>query len=104
MRKYAFVIAVISIALITGISFAQTPRNATPQSDGCTDFTNIGAVGNDITGVPGYLKLVSGTGRTWYIYVDTMGMLRIASDVAVGGTASPIITSWGTIGARVGGQ
>ena len=103
MRKLGLAVSVISIILLmVSPSFAQTPRNPLP-SEGKSTFTNIAVVGlnKDGTsavvnpGVPGYIEMTSTAGDVFYIYIDNDGVLRIASDAAVGLGASHNIVSWG---------
>ena len=107
MRKIGCM--VLAILLMVSVSHA-TPRENT-RAEGKTGFTNIAVVGNDITGVPGYIEFVhtgtSGTTLRWYVFVDSIGSLRIASSTQVGTTAAagaPQLTDWGTAGTEVGSQ
>lgn len=95
MRKICFLVLVLAVILMVGISYAQSPRQPT-SSEGKTTFTNIAVTGLDATNVPGYIEMMSADGSTrYYLYVDSNGNLRIASEIAVGRpNASPSTVSW----------
>ena len=112
MRKR---LALVSLAILLMVSFcfAQEPRQPT-SSLGKTTVTNIAVVGinndgDDATinpGTPGYIEMTSCAGNVYYLYIDYDGLLRIASEEAVGHLASPATVSWGgaTSGVVVGIQ
>ena len=111
MRKL-LVIAVSITLLMVGISVAQQPRdyadsrdniNVLP-SEGLSVFTNVGVTGVDVDGVPGYIMMLSSSGKIFYLYIDSRGFLMIASGATVGTTASPNTTTWSNAGERVGSQ
>ena len=110
MRKICAVTICI-VLLMVSFSFAQTPRQPT-SSEGKTTFTNIAVVGlNDNgadglvdTGLPGYIEMTSTKGDVFYLYIGYDGDLRIASEVAVGLSASPSVLGWGDASAPVVGN
>jgi hypothetical protein len=109
MRKIRY-LAIVSLVLLMAIPlFAQSPRQHT-SSEGKSGFGNIAVRGLNATGVPGYIEFSDGDGDIFYLYVDINGVLRIASEPAVGFGASPATTSWsrtgtsGEVGIVVGGQ
>lgn len=102
MRKICFTLFVLSVILLmVSHSFAQGPRGAT-SSEGKTGFTNIavtgladdGTDGFVDTGVPGYIEMTSTKGDIFYLFIDYDGVLRLASELAVGYNASPSIVGW----------
>ena len=100
MKRICLGFLAISIFLLmVAPIFAQTPRQPT-SSEGKSTFTNIAITGLDATGVPGYIEMVSTTGDRWYLYVDGAGVLRIASEPAVGFAASPQTTNWSRTSTR----
>lgn len=113
MRKFCFLILVVStILLMVSFSLAQTPREG-KSSEGKTTFTNIAVVGLDKSGttgiinpgLPGYIEMINTAGNVFYLYIGYDGKLHIASEQAVGTGASPSIVSWGDgSGAVVGAQ
>ena len=118
MKKICTFILVASlILLISSLAMAidpeagSVPRGATATYDGETVVTNIAATGKDVPGVPGYLKLygLSSDETTvipYYVWVDSTGDLRIASESTMTTYASfPDVNSWSTsMGSVVGGQ
>lgn len=114
MRKYCFLIVASIILLMVGLSFAQTPRrNAASDdgsnteyrpSEGLTMFTNLGVTGLDVDGVPGYIEMISSSGKIFYLYIDDLDILRIASPSQVGLIASPNTTDWNNAGESIGRQ
>ena len=100
----------LAISLMATLSYA-APREGQSKS-GLTNVTNIGVVGEDVAGVPGYIEFVtediSGKEMRWLMYVTSDGVVYVASSATVE-TASPTRdTNWigtGTpIGTKVGGQ
>jgi len=93
MRKYCIVAMLVgSMLLMAG--FVLAGERETNNSEGKTVFTNIAIVGNDVSGVPGYIEMMSNatTAKRFYLYVDSTHHLRMASDPAVGYGASPTCT------------
>ena len=97
---------------MVGLSFAQGSRDGT-SSEGKTTFTNISVRGlsnngtNQTTspGTPSYIEMTNAYGKVFYLWVDSTGTLRIASEVAVGYRASPATVNWrNASGQRVGNQ
>lgn len=94
-------LGVVVALLMAPLCFAQTPRQPT-SSEGKTTFTNIAVTGlnNDGSdglvdpGTPGYIEMISTTGRTFYLYIDAGDMLRMSSGVGVGFSASPATIGW----------
>lgn len=112
MRKYIALVLVL-VVLMVSYALAQTPRdnadvrdlgNVYPKSEGLTTFTNVAVTGLDATGVPGYIEMISSSGRIFYLYVDDGGWLRIASPALVATSASPNVTDWNNLGDKVGSQ
>lgn len=113
MRKLCFLFLVSSIILLAiAPLFAQGSRDGTP-SEGKTTFTNIAVVGlnNDgtngstLTGTPSYIEMINGKGTRYYLFVDSLGALRIGSDTKVGYLASPAMVGWSDAsGTVVGAQ
>lgn len=103
MRKYA-VLVICIILLTVGVAFAQTPREPEQVDTNASVFTNIVVTGNDKVGVPGYIGLRSNASNnaTWYLYVNNVGELFIASRTIV--SASDTITTWQSKGTKVGSQ
>jgi len=95
----SMVLLMVSFSLV----LAQTPRQPT-SSEGKTTFTNIAVVGLDVSGVPGYIEMVSSAGETYYLYIDDTGNLNVASAQTVGSGASPQTTDWNNYGTTVGEQ
>lgn len=109
MRKLSVSLLLICVFLLMAkVSLAQSPRQPT-SSEGKTTFTNIAIVGlnndgtNDITahGTPAYIEMTSAKGDIFYLYIDYNGILRIASEVAVGYGASPATVSWASAASGV---
>lgn len=112
MRKICFLVVLSVILLMVSPSFAQTPRNGT-SSEGKTTYTNIavrglnqdGTDGIVDTGIPGYIEMTSTAGNVFYLWVDSDGVLKISSEVAVGFGSSPAIVGWGNAsGTKVSAQ
>ena len=93
MQRRVAVISIIFL-LLASFSYAQVARNDTLVNDNAvTNFTNIGALGYDSTGNPGYLKLIGTDGNgsttiTYYLWVDWTGDLRIASGTTMHGATN----------------
>ena len=91
---------------MVSFSLAQESRQLT-SSEGKTTFTNIAVVGlnkngtNGTTsqGLPGYIEMTSTSGSVFYLYIGSDGVLRIASEAAVGDLASPATIGWGNASA-----
>jgi len=94
------------VLLIANLSFAQTPRGSNQvRSEGKSRYTNLAVTGLDVTGVPGYIELMSSSGRRGYLYLDDSFRLRLASDATVSNSAaSPQTTDWSNAGIVVGEQ
>lgn len=116
MRKFCFSFLVASIILLmVGISFAaDVPRYGT-SSLGKTSYGNVAVRGLDrdatgetagsvATGCPGYIEITSTRGDVYYIFVDSRGLLRIASDTSVGYLASPATVGWSDASGEVVGR
>ena len=111
MRKIACLLA-ISALLMVSLSFAESPpREGTP-SEGKTTFANIAVVGLGLdglngttnTGTPGYIEMINGKGYIYYLFIDSLGVLRVASAPNVGFQASPAIVGWSDASGRVVGS
>src|SRR3990167_6289436 len=102
MKKISIVlILVMATLLMVTFSFAQESRQPT-SSEGKTTFTNISVVGLNKNGsdgvvnqgLPGYIEMISSAGNVYYLYIDSNGSLKVASDVDVGYLASPALVGW----------
>lgn len=105
MKIGRYIICLMVIALLMApLCFAATPRNPT-SSEAKTVFTNIAVKGLNVDGVfggadirtvgtPGYIEMTSTANKVYYLFIDSKGDLRIASEVTVGFQASPAIVGW----------
>jgi len=97
------------LLLVTTLCYAQGARNPAYNYEGKTNFVNASVQGLDTTGNPGYIGLVSTNGDEYYLWVDTDGDLRIASNPTMEAYASFPTGSWDNrdgmdVGTIVGNQ
>jgi len=106
MAKRAIVMTVAFALLAVPLCFAQPRDGTVPTPEGQTTFGSIECTGLQ-QGAPGYICLHEATGdERFYIWVDSSGDLRIASDVQLtpATNASPPLLQWGDEGVAVGDQ
>jgi len=99
------ILAVMMVLLVTTFCFAQVPRNPVNNtyyaSGYTTSFTNIGSLGFDVVGNPGYIALsgsdVEGNNSVYYLWVSRDGYLLIASGGTLDNFASFPTGDWRTM-------
>ena len=92
----------VLLLMVASLCYAgETPRESAYSSPGKTSFCNLELTGlnNDgdggwNPGTPSYIEMANGSGSRFYLWIGTDGLLRIASEVAVGHGASPSSIGW----------
>lgn len=112
MRKLLIAsLASLVVLLASTLTYAQGARNASPltiTAEGKSNFTAIGLQGLDTVGNPGYIEMRGVTAETsetavaWYLWIDELGQLRIASYIELSPFASFPTGSWASGNMQVG--
>ena len=108
MKNKLFVLAAVLLMAVS-YAYAQSARNATYDLNNKSNFTNVGATGQDVIGNPGYIELRSAVNQssdtdatnTYYLWVGTRGQLCMASYTTISAYASFPNGSWST-NSRIG--
>lgn len=113
MKKLVIFLLVVSLMVVPVISFAQSREaSGTTLTQTRTNFVNIAATGQNVTGNPGFLMLtgvaVSAASYVpeYYLWVDETGDLCIASHPTIANESVFPDGDWEGINSctKVGGQ
>lgn len=92
-------IGIVCLVLMATFACFAAPRNAGVEELAVstqTTFTNIGVVGEDVTGNPGFIAMTNTNGDVYYLFVDWVGNLRLTSYTSVSAETSFPSGNWGT--------
>lgn len=97
MMRKIIVLSIVGLCVCPYV-FAQQGRNEIRPQPAKTNFSNVGVIGIDGTGVPGYIEMVSpddaNNAQVYYLYVDSNGKLRLASYSDISSFTSFPTGSW----------
>lgn len=96
----------VCLVLLGAYAYAATKPVQYPQEDQ-TNFGQLGLSGSSQNGNPGYISLSApnsgDVNQTYYLWVDGVGNLRIASYPTISAYSSFPSGNWNTAGSTMGG-